>query len=424
MGFLNKLFGSKTTVAAVQRAVDQKRYADAYYLAEELGGKPLEEIEAQAVARLRAEAGDGLAQLNLVEAKSKQQNGEQELAEQHFALALEYVSTLELREEIEQARQVPVEIITSDDSDTRSGCATCAPLSAAPLDNSEHHPVDEETRLELILSSYPPSLKERYEDRGKEFLEAFFASQEGNSVQSQELFKQVNESERDEIYWFEVGSLMARMGQMPEARQALEQSLQQNPQLMLALEALVEVLLSLEQADAALELIEQRMGETAESAPQFHALLATIHARREDWRIAADHVRLALDGGHIDPAFISLAATVMEKNNRLDEAEALFAQLSSGGGCRGKTNLHLAEFYLRNNRKLEQAFSSFNAAVKQEPDNPRWTLRLAQTCFARQWYNDGMQLLTQLINNPALDSELQAQVEQLLAHHGMGNGKS
>ena len=425
MGFLSKLFGSKTTVAALQRAVDQKRYADAYYLAEELASKPLEEIETQDVARLRAEAGDGLAQLNLVEARSKQQNGEQELAEQHFALALEYVSTHELREEIEQARRTPFTIVAKEGVDTRPGCGTCTPaVSAVPADESEQHTVDEATRLELILSSYPPSLKTYYEERGREFVEAFLASQEGNNAQSLELFNKVKESERDEIYWFEVGSLLARMGKMPEAKEALEQALQQQSQMMLAVEALVEVLLSLEQADEAQKMIQQKMEGGAEDAPQCHALLVTVHARQEDWQAAAGHVQPALDGGYRDPAFLSLAAMVMEKNDRLDEAEALYAKLPAGGGCRGNTNLQLAEFYLRNNRHLERAFASFNAAVKQEPENPRWTLRLAQTCFARQWYKDGQQLLAQMMDNPTLDPDVKAVVENLAAQHGNGNAGS
>ncbi len=418
MGFLSKLFSSKATVAAVQRAVVQERYADAYYLAGELSSKTLEVDEAQTVARLRAEAGDGLAKMNLVEAKSKQLNGEQELADQHFDLALEYVCDHELKKEIEQARQAPVEIVTTDDSGTKPGCGTCAPAGSALVDESEKHMVEEGPRLELILLSYPPALKTRYEDRGREFVEAFLASQDGDSVQSYELFNSVNEDERDDIYWFEVGSLRARMGDMPEAKQALEQALELNPELMLAVEALVEVLLSMDLANAALGLIQQKMKTEAEAVPQCHALLVTVHARQEDWQAAAEHVRPALDGGYTDPAFISLAAMVMEKNGRLDDAEALLAKLPTGGGCRGNTNLLLAEFYLRNNLKLEQAFASFNAVAKQEPDNPRWTLRLAQTCFARQWHKDGQQLLRQLMSNPKLDAELKTVVQNLAAQHG------
>lgn len=423
MGFLSQLFGSKVSVVALQRAVEQKRYADAHYLAGELNRRELSESDKQTVKRLGAEAGDGLARLNLMEAVSKQQNGETELASQHFDLALEYVSTPALRGDIEQARHRPWEVVTSDASDSESAGGTSAPVVPASVEESGESLADDAIRFELILSTYPPSLKKCYENRGGVFVKAFLASQEGDSAQAYQLFKQVEEPGRDEIYWFEVGSLLARLGEMAQARQALERALQQNPQMMPAVEAQVEVLLELGQADAALEWMQQRIKDGAETASQSHALLVTIYARQEAWQEAAEHVRPAVEGGYNDPAFISLAALVMEKNRRLDEAESLFAQLSTGGGCRGKTNLHLAEFYLRNNRNLEQAFASFNAAVKQEPANPRWTLRLAQTCFARQWHKDGMQLLTRLANGPELDPELQTQVEQLLSHHGMNQGK-
>ena len=311
MGFLGKLFGNKKNVSDLQRAVDQKRYADAYYLADELNDSGLSENEVTVVERLRAEAGDGLARLNLVEAVSKLQSNEPQLAEQHFDLALQYVSSPELKKEIEQSRYEPSEIAApADNTGSVTGCASCAPGVTVAAYEPDH---DETIQLELILSSYPSVLKKRYEDRSRAFVEAFLASQQGDNVHSCELFKNIKKPERDDIYWFEVGSLLARMGNMAEARDALMKSLEQNPDLMLAVEALVEVLMNLGEIDVAVALIQGRMTERAEVVPQCHALLATVSARQEDWKTAAGYVQSAVDGGFRDPTFISLAAMVMEK---------------------------------------------------------------------------------------------------------------
>ena len=70
------------------------------------------------------------------------------------------------------------------------------------------------------------------------------------------------------------------------------------------------------------------------------------------------------------------------------------------------------------------SYPIYNAVAKQEPDNPRWTLRLAQTCFARQWYKDGQQLLVQLLSNSALDPDVKSVVEALAAQYGNGYAES
>lgn len=419
MGFFNKLFGNKTSVESLQRAVEQKRFADAVYLAEELDNQPLGGDDTALVANLRAEAGDGLARLNLLEAKAKQDNGETEEANTYFDMALQYAHSEQLKIEIGQARQVPFEILNSAQSATALECSTCAPAGGDQRSMDTLADVDDAIRFDLILTSYPEGQRERYQHRGSDFVEAFLRAHEGNDVQAGDLFKKVKETERDDLYWFEVGAVHARMGHLSQAKESLEQSLHKNPDLLLALEALVEVLLALGQIEDAQAVIEEKLRADNGNLSPYHALLVTIHSHLQDWPVAADHVRSCLQGDYGDPAFIALAAVVMERVGDLAGAEDLLKRLPTGGGCKGNSpNLQLAEFYLRHERELEKAFSSFNAAVKQDPENPRWRLRLAQTCFARQWHKDGMELLRQFGDASALPSEMATEVKRLLAHYG------
>lgn len=419
MGFFSKLFGSKTSVESLQRAVEQKRFADAVYLAEELNSESLGEENAALVANLRAEAGDGLARLNLIEAKAKQDNGEVQEANTYFDMALQYACSEQLIEEIGQARQAPFEILNSPEAATAPGCTTCAPAGGAQRGIDTSADVDDAIRFDLILTSYPEGQRERYQYRGRDFVAAFLLAHEGNNVQADELFKKVKETERDDLYWFEVGAVQARMGNLPQAKESLEQSLQQNPDLLLAVESLVEVLLSLGQIEDAQTLIEDKLRVDHDNPSPYHALLVTIHSHRQDWPAAVVHVRHCLQRDYNDPSFVALAAAVMEKVGDLAAAETLLKRLPAGGGCKGSnTSLQLAEFYLRHQRELEKAFSSFNAAVNQDPENPRWRLRLAQTCFARQWHKDGLQLLQQLGDVSALPAEMEAEVKRMLADYG------
>ncbi|MBW6509951.1 MAG: tetratricopeptide repeat protein [Desulfuromonadales bacterium] len=418
MGFFSKLFGGKTSVESLQRALEQKRFADALYLAEELNSESLGEENVALVANLRAEAGDGLARLNLIEAKAKQDNGEAREANTYFDMALQYAHSEQLIEEIGQARQVAVDLVTSVKAVTAPGCGTCGPGGGAQRGINPSAGIDDAIRFDLILTSYPEGQRERYQYRGPDFVGAFLLAHEGNDVQADELFKKVKETERDDLYWFEVGAVQARMGHLAQAKESLEQSLQQNPDLLLAVEALVEVLLSLGQVEDARMLIEDKLRGDHDNLSPFHALLVTIHSHRQDWPAAVVHVRHCLQRNYNDPSFVALAAAVMEKVGDLAAAEDLLKRLPAGGGCKGSTtSLQLAEFYLRHQRELEKAFSSFNAAVKQDPENPRWRLRLAQTCFARQWCKDGMQLLQQLDGDPSVPAQIKKEVGYLIERY-------
>lgn len=420
MGFFSKLFATKTSVESLQRAVEQKRYADAIYLADELNNHSLNDDSAALVAQWRAKAGDGLARLNLLEARAKQDSGEVKEANEYFAMALQYAHSNDLKEEIAQARQLPFEVLSSREPDPGPGCSTCVSANGNQPDMDAAADVDDAIHFDLILTSYPESQRERYQHRGKDFVDAFLLSHEGNDVQANELFKKVKEADRDDLYWFEVGSLQARMGHLTEARDSLEQSLQQNPDLFLAVEALVQVLLAMGQAGDARTFVEGKIpADCEDDFSPYHALLVNIHSQLHDWPAAVVHVRHCLQRGYSDPAFIAPAAAVMEKIGDFSEAEGLLKRLPTGGGCKGNhINLSLAEFYLRHERELEKAFASFNAAVKQDPENPRWRLRLAQTCFARKWHKDGLQLLQQLGDTPNLPAEIEVEVKRMLAHYG------
>lgn len=75
----------------------------------------------------------------------------------------------------------------------------------------------------------------------------------------------------------------------------------------------------------------------------------------------------------------------------------------------------MAEFWLRQQRELKRILDSFNAACRQEPDNPRWQLRVAQTYIARKWNREGLDLLQKVVNDPRLGDELRQEAELLLA---------
>ncbi len=420
MGFFGKIFGGGgASVESLRKAIAQQRYADARLLAEQLTEQPLTEDEAAEVEKLQAVAGDGLAELNLNEALGFQCSGDFEQAAEHLRLALEQVYSAELREKISQALAASPEEPVADEKDGGFGSSSCASCSSQPqpLENSEDAMFgDDESQLELILTSYPDELAERYLTKGATFKSAFLLSHAGEDEQALPLWQQVASADQDDLYWFELGSLYARGGQLEDARTALEVALEKNPGLLFAIEALIPVL----SASGDYSLAEQRLRQLLEQGidPAFcYAELAQIYVQQRDFTAAADFTRQALNAGNRESGFIMLAAAVLEHVDALDETEAVLKMLPVAG-CGGGVSLPLAEFWLRQKHELGRILDTFNAACREEPDNPRWQLRVAQTYLARNWVKDGVKLLRKVVDDPRLSDEMAEEARQLLAEHG------
>lgn len=416
MGFLKNIFGGGgASLEGLRKAVAQQRYADARLFAEQLAGQQLSDADAAAVETFRIAAGDGLASLNLHEALGLQYCGDYVRAAEHLHLAQEQVCSADLREKIAQAvAAMPlIAEIDSTDGGSLNACVTCSPQPGILPADEDFISGDADIQLELILTSYSAELAARYASKQETFKKAFLLSHAGQDDQALPVWQQVDVVDQDDLYWFELGSLFARQGNFVKARPALEKALEQNPELLLAIEALVPVLV----ATGAYQIAEDRLQQFLRRgiAPQFcYAQLTLLSVQQRQYPLAAEHARQALAAGNNEANFILLAASVLEHVGALAEAESVLKKLPATG-CRGGNNLPLAEFWLRHKRELGHILDTFNAACREEPENPRWQLRVAQTYLARNWVKDGLKLLRKVVDDPRLEGELAEEAKQLLA---------
>ncbi len=405
MGLFSKLFGSKTSLEQLQKVVSQRRYADARVMAEELLAQDLEPDTRQTVTSLATLAGDELAKRNLDEGLGFKRNGQLKQAQEYFELAATLVCSDGLRQEIAEAMNTEPEV---------QPVATHEQETSKKVDSEDYSPTGhDDLQLDLILTSYPQDMRQRYLDKSNAFKQAFLFTHAGEDERALTAWQTVTHDEQDDLYYFELGALYGRCGRFAEARTALEQSLVLKGDQSLAIEALVAVLQQLNEFKVAEELLQQLLDKGMN--PRFcHAQLTYLYAQQGELELAGEQARLGLTVQNGDPAFLQLAALVFERLTCLDEAELALKRIPSGGCC-GGISLPLAEFWLRQKKELAKVLDVFNAACREEPDNPRWQLRAAQTYMARNWRKDALKLLSKVVGDPRLDPELAEEAAQQLA---------
>jgi len=413
MGFLHKLFGKGDPIARMRRALEQKRWADALAIGSALEPAGISSERQAELANLLTAAGNGLAELNLVEGESCLRAGDKARAAEHFTLATEQVCDPELRQRIAAAtaslvmsapRVEPLPPAANDGCG--SGCSSpCGNAdTAGATGGSPDEDLDTQTRLELILASYPEGWAERYLQLGGSFREAFLLAHEGRADDALAAFDAVQESARDDLFYFERGALHGRIGETAKACSDLEEALERNPGHFLA----IDTLLHLELATGNVISAEQRLNLMLSQrvAPAFcHGNLAAIKARKGDLSAALDHGLQAIASGERGMETLLLTSSLLERAGRTDEAEKVL-MCFPGGGCSGGSNLPLAEFWLRHEKNLDKALESFKGALRSEPGNPRWLLRVAQVYLARGWKKEGISLLESALATPGLEPVL------------------
>jgi len=420
MSFWRKLFGGGDSLTRMRLALEQKRWADALSIGTNLEQADAAPEEKADLAELLVAAGDGLAELNLSEGEACLRTGDVARATEHFTLAVEQVRSPELRQRVLSLRAalegagtpVKTQPVTSS-ADCHTGCASpCTTEGGGKVDVTAGMDLDAQTRVELIAASYPEGWTERYLHLRGSFREAFLLAHEGQAEDALTAFNAVAERERDDLFYFERGALRARVGETSLASADLEKALELNPDHFLAFETLVHLELSTDNENSAEARLNRMLSR--DFAPAFcHGNLAVIFARRGEQNSALDHGLQAIAGGERSMETLLLTASLLEHHGKPNEAERVLMHLS-GGGCSGGPSLPLAELWLRHGKNLDKALESFKGALRSDPDNPRWLLRVAQVYLARGWEKEGFGLLEKALSAATLEPRLRAEGKALL----------
>jgi tetratricopeptide (TPR) repeat protein len=416
MSFFKKIFAKKDPIDEMRQLQARQDWAGVLRITRQLERDDLTPALSEEIAALECQAGDTLAAVNLEEGAWAQKSGNLLRAREDYQLAIELARSSGLRERAEQALasldrgELPQEAAeTSAGPAIHAGCNSNCATTPRPAVAPQKTDLDEETRLELLLATMPADLAERYLTAGPGFRQAWLMAQDGEEQQALTLLNQIPDAERNSLFLFERGALMARSGQHKKAYQDLQAALTAEPGLFPAFDTLVDVLI----ASGRTEELEKTLKQTL-AAGRFigycWARLAELHAQRNELELALAAGLKALQEGITDAGLISLCAQLLERAERVDEAEALLMRMPSGG-CGGGAHPMLAELWLRRDKNLDRALESFKAALRQERDNPRWLLRIAQVYLAKGWRKQAAEQIERLMRQGELPEQIRAEIK-------------
>jgi tetratricopeptide (TPR) repeat protein len=419
MSLLKKMFGKRDPLAQMRHFHAQQNWASAFTAASKIDRQALTTEERDEVSAIEQRAGDELARLNLSEGEGEVANGNLMRALDHYQLARNQARSPELIERaaaaitsVEKNQAAPVRVTNGPDaSSCGSSChSTCGPTAETSLPSAADS-LDEEARFEILLATLPAALADRYASSGEAFRKAWLATHEEEAGRVLELFNRVPEDERDALFFYERGAVEARSQDYQEAYRDLSTALQFDPELFPAFEAMISLL-----TDAGrLEELETLLRSTIENG-RFQGYCWSVLARQllhkgeEDAALDAGGRALA-SGDGVSLETVVLCAQLLERRQRFDEAEALLKQLPVAG-CGGGAHPLLAEFWLRRSQNLDRALESFKGALRQEQENPRWPLRIAQAYLARGWISEAAAQLDRLMARGGLPESILTEIRE------------
>ena len=424
MSFLSRWFGSSHPLDEIRKASSQGRWADVLSFSSALEDNSLPVSDQAQLRELVDTAAENLSRINFEEGLASLRADDFRRGMEHLDLARQLVRSSALRELIdaEFARiGSNSNTLLTDDMQMRSSSiakSSCTSSCCGTAENTLASPAltgafDEETRYDLVLTAYPLDLRPRYLKLSTMIRQAILLAHEERGDEALALFSQVLENERNDIFYYELGSLLGRRNQYPEAVKTLQQAISMNPGYVLAALTLVDLHIANKNYAAAENLLSQMLH--ANCMPDYcHARFAEISRAQGDLTKAFEHATTALGFGHNDPELMVFVARTLEGQGRIDEAESVLSSIPVGGGCSGGTNVELADFWVRHKKNLQKSLEIFKKAAKGDPTNPLWGYHIARVYLALGWSKEAKQILQTFVDADSIDGSLRENALQLL----------
>jgi|GEM_PF-1106163 len=259
-------------LAQADKSLAAERYADARVdFLEAQSRCPAEAVEAaKRIKQGLCQAGDRLAELNLVEGEHAVNAGEAKKAADHFDLALELANDTGLKaranaglKSLSQPRPsaAPAKSAAANHSHGGGSCASCGPdKHAQELVDPEESDVHEDDRFFLLVQPLPGDLPTRYAALGEKFVKAYLLIHEGNDAAAFPILKEMLVSSENDIVIYELALIMYRGGRPHECEELLNRALKLNPSNAAVYLALIHLKAETQNFPEAIEIANRMLG--------------------------------------------------------------------------------------------------------------------------------------------------------------------
>jgi len=395
MGIFSLFLGKSDPLTSISKAVKRGQWAEALSWREQID--TLTDEQKQEAEALLTIAGNKLGARNLEEAEGCLEVSDFAFASEHLQLAAEQAVDEDLRAQIK---------VMTNRVKKESNRAKEKPRAAAAEELVDSADLDLQSRLEFIVDSYPDDIADRCRELKGAFLEAFLLAHEGQEQDALKMFSKVPKKYQDDLFFYERGSLNARIGRGREAIQDLEKCLSQNKDYRLALETLINLELSSNRTEKAAARLSA-LHEDGDRSCFVLARMAVVAARDGDIETAMPLIDEAMAQPGADSETYFVAAGLKEEAGALDEAAFYLEKIPSAA------NVPLAEFRIRHQRGDKKTVDTFIAAIREEPENPYWKVRLAQAYMQRKKKKDARQVVLGMANSTKLTIEMKTELSEL-----------
>jgi tetratricopeptide (TPR) repeat protein len=195
-----------------------------------------------------------MAELNLNEAEHAIHVGADDKAAEYLALAKTLTDDVELRKKADKLLAGLSE--KSNDPEVLAAPASCSSCSQGAPDGQENAPVIApdlplNEHYDLLIHQLPPEMYERYAHLGEDFAYSFIAASDDRHHEALELLERWFVGPERDIYCYEKGKILHRLGRSSESELCFREAISINPGNSLAHLGLALLLLEEHRLDEA-----------------------------------------------------------------------------------------------------------------------------------------------------------------------------
>jgi tetratricopeptide (TPR) repeat protein len=319
-----------------EKYLQEERYADAKFAF----ATALEKIDAssgdgkgdEALLRTKlSHINNSLADLNLKEAQYALNSGNQGKANEHLQIVMELAEDGALREKAEKlAASISSENDFHNLNNNNNGCSSCktshlhVPETAESGFDADSH-LSPEEKFELLISTLPAPLPERYASLGKDFAYCYLYIHDGKDDKALPILEQLLRISENDILYYELSLIKYRQNDSASCEENLKRAIAINPQNPLCYLALVQLRIDGGHYAETIPLLQHMIASNLLSN-QARIILGDVYLSLSEEAKATDVFSEALSLPGIAREAAERLLPLLVKEGRLNEAEYLKKQ--------------------------------------------------------------------------------------------------